>query len=113
MPLDRVRPAEALSSRFVLLQVHLAQAFVVPDFPVFNPYSLCLVVHIDCRFVFAQKVAAGAWRVNEYGGGVTVCSRKELTVICRLALNCTRCAGLGTLLPGTAAATPGFSLVAA
>jgi hypothetical protein len=56
MALHGVSVVESLNRLVVLLQVHVTQAHVVPDFPVVDSDTLRFLIHFQGGFVLAEKV---------------------------------------------------------
>jgi hypothetical protein len=56
VPLYRVSLSEGSCCCFVILEIQLAKAFVVPNLPVLNADPLRLVIDIDGLFMFPQQV---------------------------------------------------------
>ena len=67
MSVDQICAAKAVGRLLVEFQVHVAQASVVPDLPVFDADALCLVVHLDSGLVFPQQIPDAA-RSRRAGG---------------------------------------------
>ena len=56
MSLNGVRAREALHRLYVLAEIHVAQAFIVPDFPVVWCELLCFVIDVVRRPMTSEQV---------------------------------------------------------